>query len=128
MVVSHQRIPRMPSFTADWPDDADGGVFRNLASAGFDFSAQHSVDYNVDFEHWPPANAAIDWLREHFGNVQLHPPSGSMDGYVEFQIVGRLTYEGVTSTQRQVSTAMRPFGGACESWGVMHSPVEGDAT
>jgi len=39
---------------------------------------------------------------------------------VQFQVVGVVTYPGVTSIQRHVSAAMQPFGGMCESWGVMH--------
>jgi hypothetical protein len=111
----------MPDFTAAWPDDADGGVFRNLAANEFDFSARHSVDYNVDFVSWPPATAALEWLRAHYGDISLYAPTEDMGGYVQFQVFGRLTYEGATSTQRRVSTAMAPFGGACESWGVMHN-------
>lgn len=110
----------MPHISTDWQDDADGGVFRNLAAAGFDFSAQHSVDYNVDFESWPPPAGAVEWLRADFGELDLHPPSEEMNGYVQSQVLGRLTYEGVTSTQRRVSAAMASFGGVCESWGVMH--------
>jgi hypothetical protein len=110
----------MSSISADWPDDADGGVFRNLAAEGFDFSIHHTIDYNVDFDSWPPPAAALEWLRIQFGQLGLYPPDDDMDGYVEFRVVGRLTYEAVTSTQRRVSAAMEPFGGVCESWGVMH--------
>jgi len=111
----------MPHISADWPDDADGGVFRNLAADNFDFSALHSVDYNVDFESWPPPAAALQWLQDQYGEIGLFSPTEDMNGYVEFQVLGRLTYEGVTSIQRRVSAAMEPFGGVCESWGVMHN-------
>ena len=111
----------MTQLNADWPDDADGGVFRNLAADDFDFSVQHVVDYNVDFEIWPPPAVALEWLHAHFGELELYAPSEDMGGYVQFQMLGRLTYEVVTSTQRRVSTAMAPFGGVCESWGVMHN-------
>lgn len=104
---------------AEWPDDADGDVFRRLARAGFDFSRDWSVDYNVDFEMWPPAAAALELLRATFAHVSLCPPDEHGAGYVQLQVFGPVTYEGVTSTQRQVSAAMQPFGGACESWGVM---------
>ena len=110
----------MPDITADWPDDADGGVFRNLAAGGFDFSKPHPVDYNVDFKSWPPQAAAIEWLRTRYGKLGLYPPNHG-DGYVQFQVLNRVAYEGVTAIQRRVSTAMEPFGGVCESWGVMHN-------
>lgn len=110
----------MKDFLADWPDDADGGVFRRLAEAGFDFSQEWSVDYNVDFEDWPPAKEALEWLRSAYGRLSLYPLDAHGAGYVQFQVVGPVTYESVTSIQRRVSAAMLPFGGVCESWGVMH--------
>jgi hypothetical protein len=111
----------MPNLSIDWPEDADGGVFRSLAADGFDFSVPHYVDYNVDFESWPPPTAALDWLRAQYGELGLYPPDDSMAGYVQFQVLDRVTYEGVTSTQRRVTVAMEPFSGVCESWGVMHN-------
>jgi len=57
----------MAEFTDDWPDDADGGVFRNLAANAFDFSKQYSVDYNVDFDSWPPSGSRP---RPSSGNVR----------------------------------------------------------
>lgn len=110
----------MTNFTADWPDDADGGVFRRLASAGFEFGKSWSVDYNVDFGSWPPPEPALELLRSMYGVLAVHPPDEDDAGYVQFQIVGPVTYEGVTSVQFHASSAMQPFGGVCESWGVMH--------
>lgn len=110
----------MSELFADWPDDADGDVFRSLAASGFDFEQSWSVDYNVDFVSWPPAEAALALLRSMYGNLSLYPPDEHGAGYVQFQVVGRVTYEGVTSVQRRVSAAMAPFGGVCESWGVMN--------
>ena len=37
-----------------WPETADGDVFRRLQSSQFDFSSLREIDFNVDFEHWPP--------------------------------------------------------------------------
>lgn len=111
----------MKEIVADWPGDADGGVFRRLAVAGFDFSQDWSVDYNVDFESWPPTEAALDLLRSTYGNLSLYPPDEHGAGYVQFQVIGPVTYEGVTSVQLRASAAMLPFGGVCESWGVLHN-------
>ena len=108
------------NFTADWPNDADGGVFHKLATAGFDFSKCWPVDYNVDFESWPPSGAAVELLRSMYGKLGVYPPEHGDVGYVQFQVVGLVTYEGVTSVQRRTSAVMQPFGGVCESWGVMH--------
>jgi hypothetical protein len=100
-----------------WPNDADGDVFRRLESRGFDFSKSHVVDYNVDFEHWPPATAALEILRDRYGNIELVEPDEEGDAYVHFQIFGPVTYEGVTSVQHRVTLDMKPYGGICESWG-----------
>ncbi len=110
----------MSSSIPDWPSDADGDVFRRLAASGFDFSRDWSVDYNVDFENWPPTDCALKLLEFEFGALSLFPPDESGIGYVQFQILGPVTYEHVTSTQQRVTDAMRPFGGVCESWGVLH--------
>jgi len=110
----------MNGLGTDWPNDADGDVFRRLQSAGFDFSKSWSVEYNVDFETWPPASAALQLLESMQGSLRHYPPDEHGAGYVRFHIVGPVTYEGVTSVQRQVSRAMEPFGGVCESWGIMH--------
>jgi hypothetical protein len=105
----------------DWPEDGCGDVFRRLRKGNFDFSKSYAVDYNVDFENWPPAPAAVSWLERAFGDVTLYPPENdSDDGYILFQVEGALTYEGVKSVMRDVTAAMEPFGGVCESWGVFH--------
>ncbi len=103
-----------------WPNDADGDVFRRLERDGFDFSKPHTVDYYVDFDAWPPHRSAIEILRATYGNIEVVVSEENGDGYVLFKIVGLVTYEDVLSVQRSVSLAMRPYGGVCESWGVMH--------
>jgi Regulator of ribonuclease activity B len=109
----------MTTITPDWPDDADGGVFRRLVEHGFDFAKPYSVDYNVDFDSWPPQKVAIELLDSLYGPVTIYNPDEHGDGYVQFKINALVTYEGVTSVQRNVSTLMEPYGGICESWGVM---------
>ena len=103
-----------------WPADADGDVFRRLEEDGFDFSKPHSIDYNVDFDQWPPPGAALKLLGEHYGPIEVFEPDEDGPGYVLFKVVGLVTYESVTSIQRSVTLAMRPYGGVCESWGVFH--------
>ena len=113
----------MTELSSDWPSDADGDVFRRLFANGFDFSKPHSVDYNVDFNVWPPAKAAINQLESMFGSIKIYEPDEHGDGYIQFQIIAPVTYETVTTIQRTVSAAMEPFGGICDSWGVMqHAP------
>ena len=110
----------MTNLTPNWPEDADGDVFRGLAESGFDFSQKWKVDYNVDFGSWPPPGAALELLRSLHGPISLYAPEEGGAGYALFQVVGPVTYESVVSIQRRTSAAMQPFGGVCESWGVLH--------
>ena len=72
-----------------WPNDADGDVFRRMEKSGFDFSKAHSIDFNVDFEGWPPMTEAVALLKRRYPNAKIHEPSGEYLGYVQFQIHAR---------------------------------------
>lgn len=104
-----------------WPDDDDGDVMRRLEAAAFDFSIEHEIDFNVDFFEWPPAEDAMNRLKP-FGKLESFAPDEEFPGYVQIQIHSKVTYETVTAMQRRVSNAMAPYGGICESWGVMQAP------
>ena len=105
-----------------WPNDADGDVFRRLEADGFDFGKPHTVEYNVDFEHWPQDNNALEILRRQYRSVEVYEPDGDYKGYVQFRVWGPVTYEGVMGIQRRITLAMQPYGGVCESWGVLQEP------
>ena len=104
----------------NWPDDADGDVLRRLEDDGFDFSKSHVIDFNVDFDSWPPMPEAIAVLSRHYPNARLRQPDANDKGYVQFQIEAALSYDIVMKVQREVSSLMADFGGRCESWGVMN--------
>jgi len=110
----------MTEFTADWPDDADGGVFRRLAASGFDFSKAWTVDYNVNFKRWPPPAEAIERLKKMYGEIAVFPPDRGDVGHLQFRVTDSVSYERVISIQRRTTEAMRPFGGVCDSWGILH--------
>lgn len=107
----------------NWPDDADGDVFRELAARKFDFSKAVSIDFTVDFETWPPTQEALGALHDAYGPIEVIPPSEedgeSFDGYVLFQLTGLLEHGLVTSVQQRVSDLLAPHGGVCESWGLV---------
>ena len=105
-----------------WPSTADGDVFRRLESSGFDFATPHEIDFNVDFDNWPPAQKAVQWLEREYGEVIKHPPLDGSAGYVLIKVIGTLTYALVITTQDRVSRAMAEYHGACDSWGVAQSP------
>src|SRR5258708_1548807 len=99
----------MKKLTADWPDDADGSVFRRLAEHHFDFSKPHTVDYNIEFRKWPPPQEAVALLESIYGSVALYEPDEHGDAYAQFRVHELVTYERVVSVQRSATNAMRPF-------------------
>lgn len=102
-----------------WPEHADGDVFRRLEARGFDFEREHVVDYNVDFGSWPPPQVAVDLLRAAFADLSIVEPHHDFGGYVQFRERARLSYPRVIEVQEFVTAAMAPYGGVCESWGVV---------
>ena len=104
----------------NWPDDADGNVLRRMEAGGFDFQEPCLIDFNVDFENWPPSPDALMVLRKNFPSTKVYEPSNNGDGYVQFQVFEKLSYELVMNIQSEVSDWMAPYGGICESWGVLH--------
>jgi Regulator of ribonuclease activity B len=109
----------MKASETQWPDDADGDVLRRMAARGFDFGQPCLIDFNVDFDSWPPPEVALTRLEQRFPSTRTCPSSDG-GGYVQFQVYGKLSYELVVNTQRVVSNEMATFGGVCDSWGVLH--------
>jgi hypothetical protein len=103
----------------DWPNDPDGDVFRILKSQGFDFSKEYILDFNVDFDTWAPSTEARTRLKTLIGEVVFFEPDEGNPGFAQFKIRGLVTYEKVVEIQHQITSAMAPYGGRCESWGVM---------
>tara|TARA_Y100001949_G_scaffold77610_1_gene65681 strand:+ start:3121 stop:3438 length:318 start_codon:yes stop_codon:yes gene_type:complete len=104
----------------NFPDDADGDVLKRLDESGFDFSKPTTIDFNVDFDSWPPHTNAISKLREFAGAIQIYEPDGEYNGYILFNIHQPLSYELVIDTQAKVTNLVAEYGGVCESWGVLH--------
>ncbi len=104
----------------NFPDDADGDVLRRLDESGFDFSKPTTIDFNVDFDFWPPHQDAISILKEYAGEIEIYEPDGEYSGYILFTVRQVLSHELVTATQDQVTTLMAKYGGVCESWGVLN--------
>ena len=104
----------------EWPHDADGDALRRMARHGFDFQQPWAIDFNVDFAEWPPSPDALSILARAFEHVTLVQPDEAGGGYVQFQLFDRVSYALVMRIQSEVSESMAPFGGICESWGVLH--------
>ena len=103
-----------------WPDDADGDVLRRMAKSGFDFTRPWLIDFNVDFDRWPPPSEALVRLACEFPSAKIFEPSEGSDGYVQFQLRALVSYALISQIQAEVSGWLAPYGGVCESWGVMH--------
>ena len=103
-----------------WPDDPTGDVLRDLEAGGFDFDAEYTIDFSVDFDAWPPSKAFIKKLKAIYPSAEIHAPEGDNPGDVRFVIEAKLSYERVTSILESVSALAEPYGGWCESWGVVH--------
>jgi len=101
-----------------WPNDADGDVLRRLWNDNVDFNAQHEIDFQIDFEKFPPKVAALELLRTHFPKVNVIPSSSDGRGYVEISKNMILEYSAIAATQESLTEMMRPFGGRCECWGM----------
>jgi len=107
-----------------WPRDVDGDVFRRMRDDGFDFTRVHEIEFTAEFDRWPPPSEAVSILRSMFAGAQavdaeVDSSTGErFGGYFAFKIRAIVTYELVMKTQAEVTRAMSPFGGRCESWGV----------
>lgn len=100
-----------------WPDDADGDALRRIERDGFDFTTPCTIDFNVDFDAWPPSTEAMALLLARFPDAQAHEDEDG--GYVRFQVHALLTHALVTAIQDEVTALVAPHGGACDSWGVL---------
>jgi len=108
----------------NWPENADGDVFRKLAAQNFDFDKQYTIDFKVDFSSWPPPASAIESLKAEYPNLKVvdvadGTNSPSEKGYITLKINDTVNYDLVAETQSKVTRIMKPFGGWCYSWGVI---------
>lgn len=105
----------------NWPDDADGDALRRFEADGDDLAAPRPIDFNVDFETWPPSAEALALLQERYPRLERVEPEDGAGGYVVLKVTAPLSYEFVVGMQREVTLSMARFGGVCESWGAMNS-------
>lgn len=103
-----------------WPENADGDVLREMQQAGFKFSKPCLIDFNIDFEEWPPTEAAVRILERQYPSVKIYEPTSESEGYIQLQLFELLSYGLVVKTQEYVTELMAPYGGTCESWGVLY--------
>ena len=102
-----------------WPGDVDGDVFRRLEANGFDFSSRHWVDFNIDLENRPPWDGVIQQVQTQFPDADVTIEGGDGREYLLVRLFDSLTYEFVLRIQDELSKIAAPFGGCCDSWGVL---------
>ena len=109
-----------------WPNDVDGDVFRRLEEHNFDFTKEYEIDFNIDFDYWPPTEEAIVEIKKYYPQTKVYPPdqedfkNGNDIGYLQFQVTAKVTYDLVMKIQEEITALMKKHGGWCESWGVMN--------
>ena len=77
----------------NWRDDADGDVLRRLEEDGFDFAQPRLIDFNVDFDNWPPMAEAVAVLKQRYPNATVREPDGDHPGYVQIRIKAVVSYD-----------------------------------
>lgn len=97
----------------NWPNDADGDVMRRLQSSGFRFDRDAEIDFNIDFDQWPPDPAVIGILQSELPSTKV----SVQENYIMVQVRARLTYPFVIKMQADLTQISAAFGGRCESWG-----------
>lgn len=107
---------------ANFPQDVDGDVFRRLEGEGFDFDSPCTIDFNVDFGTWPPPQEAVTCLRVSYPDLEIIEPNAEGDeGYIQVHLHEQLSYELVVRVQAHATELVRPYGGECNSWGVLRA-------
>ena len=110
-----------PPNQSSWPNNADGNVFRSLAAQGFDFSKTYTIDFNIDFDVWPPGKQALEVIRKVFPDAEeVYDEEDGLSGYVIFTLTDKVTYDFVMKIQKTATELVTKYGGRCESWGILH--------
>jgi len=102
----------------DFPEDVDGNILKGMQERGFAFDRDALIDFNVDFNSWPPDGRVISDIETNIPNSLV----SLRKDYMLVQVRARLTYKFVVDMQVLLSKISKPFGGWCESWGVLWNP------
>jgi uncharacterized protein YajQ (UPF0234 family) len=100
------------------PSDADGDVLRRLKESGFSFDQEVEIDFNIDFETWPPHKDTMKTLKTKLKDVHI----SIQEDHIQVTIKDYLTYELVIDLQKILTELAEPYGGYCNSWGLLWNP------
>jgi hypothetical protein len=101
----------------DYPDDADGGALRGLASGGSDMSRPMEIDFTIAVPDERAARnvAAAVVKRGYAADVFFDDEDNAWTCTCTKTMLA--TYEGVVAAQRELADVCAPFGGTCDGWG-----------
>ena len=108
----------------NYPDDANGDVFRRMERHGFDFSQEHVVDFHAVMATEEEADkVARMFLADHKAGQKLenietkpHEVGGMCLDLAKKMIV---TYESVAAFEALLAERVSQFEGYLDGWGVM---------
>ena len=104
----------------DFPGDAHGDALRRIyADEDFNPENEYLIDFNVDFNSWPPSNEAIKILEAKYGKVDYYEDDDGKDGYLNVQINGLVSYDFIISKMDEISEMIENEDGYSNCWGVM---------
>lgn len=94
-----------------------------MESNGFDFQKEWTVDFNIDFSEWPLLLEKEEEVRKQLPGCEFYDPDEEIEdstGYVLIKYESKISYDYVIEKQNELTKKMKPLGGWCDSWGVMH--------
>lgn len=106
-----------------FPDDANGDVFRRMQQHGFDFAVEHVVDFHAVFATEAEADQiARMYVADHkagdkLSNIETKPyEKGGMELILSKRM--HVTYENVTSFESKLAARVSQVDGYLDGWGV----------
>lgn len=105
-----------------WPSDTDGEILQLLEGRGFDFDAQHEIEFMLDFKDWPLGNEQQKAVLQKLPAAsfveadEAFLEEGDPAGYVSLKITNKVTYDFVTQECKRLSNLFADMGGYCDSW------------
>ena len=109
---------------AEYPDDENGDVLRQLAAMGVDLTSPRVVDFEHCFSDEVSARAFQRAVVETVLTATVIAPKSEGDRGWEVQCKVRLipTHEAITSTELRLAHAAQELGGFPDGWGSMSKP------
>ncbi len=108
----------------EFPQDTTGDVLRRMQADGFDFSAEHPIEFLAVFPTEEAADTvAKQYVAEHkagdkLANIETQPAeSGGMELILAKRMLA--TYENISSFEKTLAERASAAGGHDDGWGVM---------